>query len=208
MKILFYISTIRGGGAAKVMSNLANQFCISNEIVFVTNFPGQHEYVLDGRIKRFNLEAEESRENILKKNFKRIICLRKYIKKETPDVVISFMGENNFRAIFANGFLRSKLIVSVRNDPDREYSNRLSRLMAKSLYRLADGCVFQTKDAMEWFPKSVQRKSRIILNQVDEKFLMLKGRKSKGDYYYWTVVKAEKSQNVNIGICRNLFRSR
>ena len=40
MKILFYISTIRGGGAARVMVNIANgMFEAGNEVCFVTNFP-------------------------------------------------------------------------------------------------------------------------------------------------------------------------
>ncbi len=34
----------------------------------------------------------------------------------------------------------------------------------------ADGIVFQTEDAKSVFPEIVQKKSRIIINQVDDKF--------------------------------------
>ena len=40
MKVMFYISTIREGGAARVMTTLANQFVngLAEDVVLVTNF--------------------------------------------------------------------------------------------------------------------------------------------------------------------------
>ena len=38
------------------------------------------------------------------------------------------------------------------------------------LFRFADGCVFQTEEARNYFPKSVQNKSAIILNPIAEVF--------------------------------------
>lgn len=171
MNILFYISTIRGGGAAKVMVNLANTFSRwGNAVTLVTNFPDSHEYNVDSRVKRINLEKEEAKTNVIKKNMLRCMGLRKILKAVKPDVQIAFMRENNFRAIAAGLFLKTRTIVSVRNDPKQEYSSFLSKILAKILYGIADGCVFQTEDAKAWFPQNVQKKSCIILNPVDEKF--------------------------------------
>ena len=59
-KILFYISTIREGGAARVLVNLANSFCAAGyEIVLVTNFNGEHEYYVRENVKRYILEKTE-----------------------------------------------------------------------------------------------------------------------------------------------------
>ncbi|HKK83495.1 MAG TPA: glycosyltransferase family 4 protein [Atribacterota bacterium] len=170
-KIAFYISTIRGGGAAKVMVNLANRFVTGNyDVSFITNFSASHEYELDDRIKRINLESKESEKGFLIKNLERCITLRRILKEMLPYVLISFMGENNFRALLASCFLKTHVIISVRNDPNKEYETKLLQLLAKCMYRIADGCVFQTSDAQAWFPKNIQKKSRIILNQVDKKF--------------------------------------
>ena len=170
-KLLFYISTIRGGGAARVMTNIANAFCEKGiVVVFVTNFNDSHEYYLKENIKRLNIEKSEDKRNFLLKNTSRIMALRRIIRDEKPDVCISFMGENNFRLICATRRLRTRTIISVRNDPEREYSNKIHKILAKLLFPKADGVVFQTEDAKAWFPHRVQEKSRVIFNQVDEKF--------------------------------------
>ena len=43
-------------------------------------------------------------------------------------------------------------------------------MIAKILYRLADGIIFQTKEAQAYFPKAIQKKSAIIFNPVAERF--------------------------------------
>lgn len=171
MKILFYISTIRGGGAARVIVNLANGLADKGyEVILVTNFYADHEYSLRNPIRRFVAEEKESNSNFIIKNTFRIKFLRCLIKREKPDVSISFMKENCIRLLIATTGLPTKTIISVRNDPSKEYSDKMSRWMAKLIYRKADGVVFQTEDAKAWFPKKIQSKARIIFNQVNERF--------------------------------------
>lgn len=181
MKILFYISTICGGGAARVMVNVANGMIeIGNKVCFVTNFPADHEYTLDDRIKRISLEKSENTSGTIYKNLSRISKLRRVLWEECPDISISFMGENNFRLLLAARGVKTKTIVSVRNDPEKEYPTSFTKALAKALYKKADGIVFQTEDAKLFFPEKVQQKSRIILNQVDEKFFQ--ENDYKGEY--------------------------
>ena len=92
------------------------------------------------------------------------------IKKESPDIIIAFLPEPSFRLMVAKAFLPVKTIISVRNDPNVEYDNYIKRLLVKVLYTKADGFVFQTPDAREWFPKKIRQKSVIIPNLIDEKF--------------------------------------
>ena len=170
MKILFYISTIRGGGAARVMVNLANGLAVKHNILLVTNFSDNHEYSTNSNIKRINLEPIEITGNVVKKNLKRIKALRQTIKKERPDVCIAFMRENNFRLIVASFCLHIKTVVSVRNDPAREYSGWGNRILANFLYSKADGVIFQTEEAKTWFKRKIQMRSQVIFNQVDDSF--------------------------------------
>lgn len=170
-KILFYINSIHYGGAERVMTNLANMFSAEGyEVILVTSFFDKNEYSLNNKIKRLSLENKNYKQFFIRKNISRTYKLRKICKSERPDIVVSFMAEPNFRAILATRFLGIRTLISVRNDPNKEYSSIIYKLLAKLLYPLASGCVFQTEEAKKWFPAIVQRRSKIILNHVDEKF--------------------------------------
>lgn len=172
MKLLFYINAIHQGGAERVIVNLANQFAEKgDEVTLVTSFEDYWEYPVSDKVTRYSFEQRDfEKEGFLRQNIKWTLKLRNTIKKYNPEVVISFMAEPNFRTILASAGLRVKTIISVRNDPDKEYPNFVYRMLAKILYLFSDGIVFQTEDAKKWFSSSIQRKSRIIYNQVDRKF--------------------------------------
>lgn len=179
-KILFYINTICRGGAERVMVNLADQFAMNGyDAVLVTSFCGNNEYKLSRRVKRISLEGDQIIQSRLLRNLTRISKLRKICKREKPDIVLSFMAEPNFRAMIATAGLDCKTIISVRNDPEREYEGKIAKVIAKYLLPFADGCVFQTEDAMKWFPKRLQKKSCIIVNAVNPVFFDVKRKPEK-----------------------------
>lgn len=170
MKLMFYINTISYGGAERVIVNLANQFDNKGyDVIFVTTYRSEKEYELNQSIKREVL-LENTQYKFLKKNIKCTRSLRKLLKSEKPEVLISFMAEPNFRSVVACWGLKTGNLISVRNDPDREYPNAIFRFCAKFLYRFADCTVFQTQEAQNWFSDSIQKKSCIIFNQVNEQF--------------------------------------
>lgn len=170
-KIMFYINVIDGGGAERVMTNLASQFSMHGiEVVFVTSYRAEVEYKLNEKVKRISLEDEEILTNRVKKNLSRIKKLRNICKIEKPELLISFMGEPNFRAVVATIGLKTKTIISVRNDPNKEYAGSLMRFVGRHILPLADGYVFQTEEAMQWFPAKMQNRGRVIVNAVKEEF--------------------------------------
>lgn len=170
-KIMFYINTLRRGGAERVLSNLANKFSENGyRVIVVTSYADSNEYDLFDSVKRYKLTKKGKKDNILTRNVNRVLKLRYLIIKENPDVVVSFMAEPNFRAVISTAFLKIPLVISVRNDPDKEYNGKINKLLAINLFKKVNGCVFQTEDAKKWFPQKIQNKSRIILNQVEEKF--------------------------------------
>lgn len=170
-KLLFYINQLYSGGAERVMSNLASMFSTHGyQVVLVTSFRENGEYALHSNVKRLSLEDSEIKQSFLGRNVSRIWKLRNICKKEKPDVVISFMGEPNFRALLATKGLPTKTLISVRSDPRLEYAGLVRGFLARHLLPTADGCVFQTKEAKRWFPVKLQEKSRIIFNPVKERF--------------------------------------
>ena len=168
MTVLFYINVLSGGGAERVVANLANHFS-EDEIkcTIVTSNYTENEYPLSDKVKRIVLnKSSKVEKNRITKNITYIRKLRKIIKTEDIDVVISFMQEPNFRAILASIGLKNKVVVSVRNDPKKEYPGILGWLLGHFVLPLADGCVFQTQEARQWFPRNMQKKSKIIQNEV------------------------------------------
>ncbi|MCO8300256.1 glycosyltransferase [Limosilactobacillus fermentum] len=181
-KIMFYINTIHYGGAERVMVNLAKYFSEAGyDTSLATSFRDKWEYPLAQTVKRITLEEQEIKQSRLMRNLSRISKLRKICKEEKPDVLVSFMEEPNFRSILATRGLPIKTLVSVRNDPNKEYAGRLGAFVGKVLLPMADGCVFQTKEAQEWFPKKLQKKSRIIYNAVKEEFYHIERKPNRGE---------------------------
>ena len=170
--LLFYINSIHGGGAERVIIQLAHDFAKAGyRAILVTSFVDEgKEYAVPENVERLSIEDVEIKQSRLKKNISRISALRKIIKREKPVAVISFMAEPNFRAVIATRGLKTKLIVSVRNDPNREYDGRLGRFIGRHILMHADGCVFQTEDAKQWFSRKLQAKSQVIMNDVKEEF--------------------------------------
>lgn len=182
-KILFYINAINGGGAERVLVNLAKYFSENEyEVVLLTSFRDSWEYPVEAAVKRLSIEKAEIKQSRIKRNLSRILKFRKICKDEKPDVVVSFMAEPNFRAVIATRGLPLKLLVSVRNDPDREYGGKLGWFVGKILLPLADGCVFQTVDAKKWFPQKLQGKSRIIYNAVKPEFYITERTPQRAEF--------------------------
>ena len=171
-----YINTISHGGAERVIVNLANQFAQNkNEVILINSYESDWEYEYDQRIRRIVILKNKTL-GLFKKNFLLVKRLRKIFKYEKPNVIISFMAEPNFRTIISSRGLDAKVIVSVRNDPSKEYPNIATKVLANILYRKADGVVFQTLEAQRYFNKNIQKKSKIIYNQVDKKFFNIEQR--------------------------------
>lgn len=172
--IYFYINNLNKGGAERAIIQLAIGLSKQNyETTIITTFRGDNEYDFPNNVNRITLLDKQDTGNRIKRNLVLIYKLRKILKKQHPDFLISFMVEANFRAIVATIGLKTKCIVSVRNDPEKEYAGKLGKFIGNYIMPIADGCVFQTKEAQEWFPKTLQEKSKIIYNAVQDEFFNL-----------------------------------
>ena len=174
-KILFYIDSMQYGGANRVMANLIDYFSHKGYKTVLINDVrakgGKLEYEISSLAKRIVVsDYMDSKKNRVIKNIKRIGVLRKIIKEEVPDVIISFMGPPNVRMLIATIRLRVKKIVSVRNDPYKEYGNGIKKIIANILFQMADGCVFQTQEASQYFSIEINKKAKVIFNPVNPQF--------------------------------------
>ncbi len=169
--LLFYINAIHDGGAERVILQLAKHFANNGyKSVLVTSFVDDNEYPVPENVLRITLEEKNDKKSFVSRNISRIVKLRRICKEVRPLGVISFMGEPNIRIILATIGLHLKRIVSIRNDPRKEYPGFIGKFLAYHLVAKADGGVFQTEEAKEWFPLRFQNKSTVIMNDVDSIF--------------------------------------
>lgn len=175
IRVMLYINTLMRGGAERVITLLSEQFAkAGHDVSLVTSFSCSQEYVVYEKVKRYNLENGKKLQSRIVRNCSRIIKLRNLCNSLKPDILISFMQEPSFRAILATVGLPVKMIVSVRNDPNKEYGGAIGRIIGKYILPMADGCVFQTEQAKTWFPKRLQDKAAVIMNPVDDAFFGVK----------------------------------
>ena len=164
-KLLCYIDHMGRGGAQRVMCVLIRYFSEQGyEVVLVNDYKRDEalpHYDVPDAVKRIYLR-NTIKGNPISKNMKRIAALRKAVKKEKPDLVLSFLGAPNMRMLIATIGVDVGKVVSVRNDPKREYgTGKIKRWLVNQLFRKADGVVFQTGDAKLYFDPAIGKRSRI-----------------------------------------------
>lgn len=211
-KYLLYIDTIvRTGGAQRVMAVLCEHLLECGHTVVLIN-----DYIhkdiglfddLNNKMKTYFL-SQTVRGNVIIKNLKRIKTLRKIIKSEMPDACLSFLGGCNLRLLACmSKSNKTKRIVSVRNDPNKEYSKMwLFKQVVNHLFKRADGIVFQTEDASLYFKKKIREKSKIICNPVDSRFFNCKRKESKYDVVTLGRISSQKNHLLLINAFKLLVK--
>ena len=165
-KVIFVTNFLGNGGAARVMSILADNLLKKNMKVEILSFLDRSDtYELDSDINLIVLKCN-SKNKIFQK-IERILKLRQEIKKSKEDTtIISFEYFVNMQTVIANMFFKNKLIISERNDPSRTGNRKIIKRLRNLLYRFADCLVCQTQEAKEYFPKCIQNKTVVIPNPV------------------------------------------
>lgn len=174
-KIMFHIHTLTKGGAERAVVNLAKELSDSgNDVTIVTSIKCDSEYEVPTGVKRIILTTEDKLGNRFNRMFLLGLKLRKIVKTEKPDVVIAFISGSIVRAVVATVYTPTKVIASVRNDPNYEYAGKVGSFIGKKILPLVNGCVFQTEDAKAWFPTKLQNKSIVIKNAINPLFFTAK----------------------------------
>ena len=200
-RIMFYVDTL-GGGAERVITNLASKFADHGyEVLIRTTVKSAVEYKIPDNVKLTVLQAQMStRETPLfiriKRKFARFLEVRRDIKAH--DIVLSFMRDCNIRALIRAFGLKTKMIISVRADPKFEYQGVKGWLYSRLLLPFADGCVFQTQDAKSWFTKKLQDKSVVLFNEVKPEFFNIKREPVKGEIINIGRLDPQKNQKMLI----------
>ena len=165
MKITFFIGHMGYGGAERVISLLANDYCRrgwDTDIVMLLSNDLAQKLEPGVRLLDFSLGGG----SYLKRAPRWMKEIRGYLKREKPDCVVSFIGRINDLVLTAALGLKLPVIVSERNDPRHDGRGKGMLAYCDALYKTARAVVFQTRAEQECFSGAVKAKGVIIPNPV------------------------------------------
>lgn len=166
MRLGMYGGLLSGGGAERVLCTLAN--CLhkrGHDITFFCDHKTQGEYILDPEITLVYLD--NGNESFLSRNFTRTKIIHEACKSLGIDVLLSFLRAPSFRSAVAVCGTDAAHVLSVRNDPAREYPG-VARVAARGLFANSDAIVFQTAAAMSAFGDVRVPRKTVIANPVPD----------------------------------------
>lgn len=150
-RILFFIATLAGGGAERVLATLANAFAGQGKQVFVATYSSiESAYDLSSDIQRLIILDEKvpkaTRSIISKIRWRwwKFSKIRSITKTVSPDVVISFVTPTNNDVLFSLLGLRIPVVVCEHTNVLRSYSKKTT-FYRKLMYPFASAITVLTR---------------------------------------------------------------
>ena len=201
-KVFIVTGSMRRGGAERVISIISKHYVsLDWEVYLVRCLSKEIEYNIDSKIKLFDISRQNK--NQILDTPRLIYRLRKLIKQEKPDVVLSFMVTINFISALACRGLNVRFYPSERNDPTIGRSF-FWKIASEWSYGQGIAAIMQTRRARDAFNEKVRSKSVVIPNPVSveeytseekEKTIVTVGRLEK-----------QKNQKMLIAAFNNVYK--
>ena len=178
-RLLIFINKIKYSGASKIAVWLANQFARENfDVTFVTYSEADTRGMFDENVRYICLDC--SGKNRIKRYGMVVKGLRSLLKKTDIDLALGFLPVECMQLIMASAGLKIRTIVAERSDPYLEKS--LMADLGRFSFRFANGAVFQTEGAKNYFGRRISEKSTVIPNPafvVETEFIPYNDRPEK-----------------------------
>lgn len=169
---LLYTSCLQRGGTERIVCVYAD--CLQKKgcrTTVLTNFRLEEEYKLPDGVKRIvaGEEIQETSSRIYN-YLERLRAIRRVCKENKIETVLVFARANAVRMCLATLGLATKVVVSIRTNPEAEFPGGPGSFLSKKIIALADGFLFQTKMQRDFFGKKTAAKSVVIPNSIDASF--------------------------------------
>jgi glycosyltransferase involved in cell wall biosynthesis len=173
MRIALVITALGAGGAEGVLIGMANHWAAKGNFVTLISFERsgtQPYYPLDPRVglRQLDLEARTGAPwRTAWRSLVRIFALRRALCACRPDVAIAFLAKVNVVTVLATRGLGLPVILSERNNPQRQSFSPVWVWLRHRLYGLADGFVTPSRGVLGCFPDPLRARGRVIPNPVE-----------------------------------------
>ena len=172
MKLLFFIASLQCGGAERVSVTLCNHWAERGWDVTLATFDDGTTlpfFPLGPRVRHVPLGLGSRPSGLVRSmidNLSRVRRLRRFVARERPDRIVSFIDETNVLVLLAAWGTGIPVIVSVRTDPSQHAIPPPWRILRRFTYPWARAIVLQTEAAAEHVPASWASRVAVVPNPV------------------------------------------
>jgi glycosyltransferase involved in cell wall biosynthesis len=155
MRLTLFIEALKGGGAERVLSEMASHWAARQHTVqLLTRTPPESDfYRVHPAVGRVMVPRPVSPLGQTRRYLLRVRALREALAASRPDVIISFIDTSNIETLLAAHDLGIPVIVSERCDPDHNVIPLHHSILRRLLYPHADMVVVQTESVRRWAEK-------------------------------------------------------
>lgn len=172
MKIVFYHSSLKRGGAERVITSLANYFVeLGHQISIITIDNNNPEYKINNKIQLIKLSGLKTSKTLwqsIKLNIRLILQVKRSVGFVKPDIIVCFGVDQLFHVYCAAINTKYKIVGSERANPYEDPCGWLKNKMKLYLYHHVDGFIFQTFGAKQFYNSASVSKGCIIQNPISE----------------------------------------
>ena len=167
MNISFVTNSLGMGGSEKILMFVANGLFKMGYKVSIINLNTTKDFSNVPYSQIAVRNADILYKNAIVTNYEYVKFVVKHAKELKSDVLIGFLQLGNFCSVVAGKILHKPTIISERSDPYSENAmTKASVRMKFKIINLADGAIFQTKGASEFYSKKLRTRSAVIPNPV------------------------------------------
>ena len=175
-KICFAVSGFSNNGVTRVLSILLDNIDTKKyDISVLLTKPSQIEMNISKAISVEQITYDNKIKIINK--IKSLIKIRKFFKRKKFDKVIVLGNYASMYVLISTLGIKIKKIISERNDPNREPSRKIYRILRNIIYKTADIIVCQTTDSANYY-KNIVKETRIIMNPIKDNLPYASKKKS------------------------------
>ena len=163
-KIDFYISSLSGGGAEKVLICIAKRLAeLGNEVSSISLEKRKQFYNVPNYINIYRYDNTKLGKREVLNDYK---CIKKHLLNSNADISISFLSRCNLLLLVAALFRKNKIIVCDRNNPLKEHS-KFTFTLSNLLYRRANKIIVQTNQIKNFYWRINKSNISVIENPID-----------------------------------------
>ncbi len=160
------ISSLGAGGAERVIALLSRHWIAMGVRVTILSFddedaPIYHDFDAGVQFRRLG-----SGRPGIGRAIHRIGTIRRILRRERPDLLVSFLTKINFLALVASVGTHIPVVVAERNNPQRQQAHIGWRMGLALLYPRAARIICQTQASLRCLPRGVASSAKVIPNPI------------------------------------------
>ena len=165
-RIALLIHAMFGGGAERLMSQLAGRWAKDYEVHLVTWADlNTDQYQVPDSVRRHGLNELQDSNSLLRgiwANYRRVRKLRRKLQEIAPELILSFSDQMNIASLEASRGLDIPHWISEHSNPQQQQLSTLWERWRKRSYPTCTGCVVLTDGIAAWMQNLVPSEIRVI----------------------------------------------